>query len=128
MRRQAGPSAWVLALLALLALPALRPAAAEEPAARPIERVGFRASGRNRGWLSGKPVGDRRPLALGPAGAAVPVDLRRARAAPAPPSARLMDRHGIDIQSAHRGYLLGDLHTLGFGLVDGVLRLEALLA
>ncbi|MGE0714157.1 MAG: NAD(P)/FAD-dependent oxidoreductase [Alphaproteobacteria bacterium] len=69
------------------------------------ERVGFGASGRNLGWLSGKPVGDRRRLADGPAGAAGPVALRRACIDAVSEIPALMEAHGIDIEAAPGGYL-----------------------
>ncbi|MFT4069121.1 NAD(P)/FAD-dependent oxidoreductase [Paraburkholderia sp.] len=69
------------------------------------ERVGFGASGRNLGWISGKPVGHRDRLAEGPQRMAGVIDLRRAciDAVTAIPS--LMREHGIDIEARHAGYL-----------------------
>jgi glycine/D-amino acid oxidase-like deaminating enzyme len=69
------------------------------------ERVGFGASGRNLGWLSGKPVGDRRRLAEGPGGAEGPIALRRACIKAVTEIPALMRDHGVDIEARHAGYV-----------------------
>ena len=69
------------------------------------ERVGFGASGRNLGWLSGKALGDRRRLADGPGGVAGVIDLRRACIEAVTEIPSLMRENGIDIEARPCGYL-----------------------
>ena len=69
------------------------------------ERVGYGASGRNLGWLSGKPVGDRRRLSGGPDGAKGPIALRRACIDAVTEIPALMRENGVDIDARQVGYL-----------------------
>ncbi|MGH3661771.1 MAG: NAD(P)/FAD-dependent oxidoreductase [Micromonosporaceae bacterium] len=67
--------------------------------------VGYGASGRNGGWLSGKMVGLRRPLAAGPRGKDGVVDLQRACFEAIDEVLALMRRHGHDVDAVRGGYL-----------------------
>ena len=69
------------------------------------EHVGYGASGRNGGWLSGKTVGLRRQLARGPRGREGVVDLQRACFEAVPEVLELVDKHGYDVDAAEGGYL-----------------------
>lgn len=69
------------------------------------QRVGYGASGRNLGWLSGKPVGDRRQLSDGPDGPDGPIVLRRACIDAITEIPALMRENGIDIEARQVGYL-----------------------
>lgn len=68
-------------------------------------RVGYGASGRNLGWISGKMVGHRDKLADTPAGREGVIALRRACIEAVTEIPRLMQEHGVDIDAAHGGYL-----------------------
>ncbi|RII09339.1 Gamma-glutamylputrescine oxidoreductase [Streptomyces sp. YIM 130001] len=69
------------------------------------EHVGYGASGRNGGWLSGKMIGLPRQLAKGPGGRRAVADLRRAASEAIDEVIGLMARHGVDIDAVHSGYL-----------------------
>lgn len=69
------------------------------------EHVGFGASGRNMGWISGKPIGHRGRLAQNPRGDAAVVDLRRACIEAVTEIPDLMRQHGVEIDAHHGGYL-----------------------
>lgn len=68
-------------------------------------RVGFGASGRNGGWLSGKMVGLRRHLADGPAGRDGVIDLQRACFEAIDEVLAVMAAHQVDVDAVHSGYL-----------------------
>jgi glycine/D-amino acid oxidase-like deaminating enzyme len=68
-------------------------------------RVGFGASGRNGGWLSGKMVGLRRHLANGPAGRNGVVDFQRAIFEAIGEVLGVMADHKIDVDAVRGGYL-----------------------
>jgi len=67
--------------------------------------VGYGASGRNGGWLSGKMVGLRRHLANGPHGQAGVLALQRACFDAISDILALLHEHGHDVDAAHSGYL-----------------------
>lgn len=69
------------------------------------QRVGFGASGRNLGWLSGKPVGDKRRFAAQTGGMDGAIALRRACIDAVTEIPNLMRQYGIDIDAVRSGYL-----------------------
>ncbi|MFT4015086.1 MAG: FAD-dependent oxidoreductase [Paracoccus sp. (in: a-proteobacteria)] len=81
------------------------------------ERVGYGASGRNMGWVSGKPIGHRGRLAQGPGGDAAVVDLRRACIEAVTEIPALMREHGVNIDARHGGYLQYALNPAGLARV-----------
>lgn len=68
-------------------------------------RVGFGASGRNGGWLSGKMVGLRRHLANGPAGRNGVIDFQRAIFEAIGEVLGVMADHQVDVDAVRGGYL-----------------------
>lgn len=69
------------------------------------ERVGYGASGRSTGWLSGKMVGSREVLARGPHGRAGVKQLQRLCILAIDEITELMSEHGVDIGAIKSGYL-----------------------
>lgn len=67
--------------------------------------VGFGASGRNAGWLSGKMVGLRQKLATGEHGRPGVLALQRACVDAVDEILTLLRRHGHDVDATHGGYL-----------------------
>ncbi|MFK4184771.1 NAD(P)/FAD-dependent oxidoreductase [Streptomyces sparsogenes] len=67
--------------------------------------VGYGASGRNGGWLSGKMIGLPRHLAEGPRGRQGVVELRRAAVDSFDEILGIMADHDIDVDAVHGGYL-----------------------
>ena len=68
-------------------------------------RVGFGASGRNGGWLSGKMVGLRRHLTHGPSGRDGVVDFQRVVIESIDEILSVMDAHRVDVDAVRSGYL-----------------------